>query len=173
MENRQDRPSEAVLEIPIPEACPVCGVAWAEGVCARCGLTREDIVGLLRRGCDAYVAARTAARQGDFAGARRLLHEVRRSGIPALSEHPAVLRLAELCADPFLVPDDDMPAKGDSVIPAATATPAGESGGLPAWLTPFAVGGSLFGLAAFVMAFFALLLSVVALVLALIALLRS
>jgi hypothetical protein len=153
------------MEVDVPDTCPGCNCSWTDGSCPRCGLTQEDVVGLLQRGCTAYEHARAAALAGDFPLARLHLATVRSCGVATLVEHPAVKRLIELCAHPPLPGMLPIAER----LPLETTKPDDK---MPTWLLPLTVGGSAFGLAAWCVALLALLLSLIALVLALMALLR-
>lgn len=140
------------LKIPVPDTCPGCNCPWEEGTCPRCGLSIEDVRGLLKRGCAAYENAKAAAFAGDFRAARLHLAGVRASGIAILTEHPAVIRLAELCAEMPLSLDAETPtiatvdvATGEtSLVPEPTREPDKEA--FPPWFLPLAVGGSIVAL---------------------------
>ncbi len=156
---------QSTLELPIPEVCPGCETAWEEDTCPRCGLTRADVIGLLQRGCVSYEAARSAALAGDFHAARLHLSAVRNCGIVVLAEHPSVVRLAALCAEPVEI-------SGDSPIEPEPSKIESLATEIPSWLVPLTVGGGVFGLVAFFFSVFAVLLAIAAFVLALLAFLK-
>lgn len=82
-----------------PDVCPACNDPWsASGQCSRCGLLLTDALDLIRLGCAAFARARDAAQGGRFAEAREYLAVVRSCGMRSVYGHPAVERLAELCA---------------------------------------------------------------------------
>ena len=166
-----DTPDTPTLLLDLPVQCPACHIEWEGKTCVRCGMTQSDVRGLLQQGCMAYENARALALSGDFRAACLHLGTVRRCGIAALTEHPAVQQLTELCVNGLVL--QAAPLSTDLIEdvtrnapPKATAnTENNPFSSAPAWLLPLLVGGGVLGAVAVFVALLALLLAFVTLVL--------